>query len=228
MLFSVRVPVFLAAALLAGTALATDNNLPVTIAEPPPVAVESTPVDPIEPAETAAPAAPTNTGGAAAVSDNLAAEDTPPTDDPDDRPAPNTVILQGLNKVTGRISRLEAPLGTVMRFGKIELIARRCWRSPVDERPENAGLIEVWEMKPGESPQQIFLGWIFSSSPGLSGLEHPVYDITILSCEFFADPETHITDDAHDKPKADTEKKPEAKTTPDKEKDAKKPKAKTP
>lgn len=226
--FSVRVLICLAATLLAWKAMATDSNVPVTIAEPPPVAVESTPVTPVEPAEAVVPAAPVNADSATAASDNLPAENAPTADDPDERPAPNTVILQGLNKVTGRISRLEAPLGTVMRFGKIELIARRCWRSPVDERPENAGLIEVWEMKPGESPQQIFLGWIFSSSPGLSGLEHPVYDITILSCEFFADPETHITDDAHDKPKAETEKKPEAKTTPDKEKDAKKSKATAP
>jgi hypothetical protein len=215
--FPVRVLFFLASIPLAGAAMATDNSS-ITIAEPPPVAVEAapmgSPVSPVEP--TAGPP----------IVDNMQAEPASPMNEPDERPAPNTVILQGLNKVTGRISRLEAPLGTVMRFGKIELIARRCWRSPIDERPENAGLIEVWEMKPGESPQQIFLGWIFSSSPGLSGLEHPVYDITILSCESYADPEIHITDDVHEEPKP-AEKKPDA-AAPDKEKEPKKPKAKTP
>lgn len=95
---------------------------------------------------------------------------------------PNTIVLQGLNKVTGHISRLEAPVGTVMRFGNLEIIGRRCWKSPPDEQPENAGLLEIWELKPGESHQRIFLGWIFSSSPGLSGLEHPVYDLTMLEC----------------------------------------------
>lgn len=94
----------------------------------------------------------------------------------------NMIVLQGLNKVTGHISRLEAPVGTVMRFGNLEIIGRRCWKSPPDEQPENAGLLEIWELRPGESHQRIFLGWIFSSSPGLSGLEHPVYDVTMIEC----------------------------------------------
>jgi hypothetical protein len=219
----VRVPLFLAASLLAGVALATDNSS-ITITEPPPVAVEATPVAPIE---TLPPQALPDIPATDADTSNTQAETTTPIDEPDERPAPNTVTLQGLNKVTGRISRLEAPLGTVMRFGKIELIARRCWRSPIDERPENAGLIEVWEMKPGESPQQIFLGWIFSSSPGLSGLEHPVYDITMLSCDFYADPEVHITDDVHEK-SPPAERKPGAAAPADKEKNAKKPATKAP
>lgn len=80
-------------------------------------------------------------------------------------------------------------MGTVMNFGTLEIIARRCWKAPPEERPENAALLEIREIKAGEGPQRIFLGWMFSSSPGLSGLEHPVYDINILSCEFLSDPE---------------------------------------
>jgi hypothetical protein len=94
----------------------------------------------------------------------------------------SAIALQGLNKVTGHISKLEAPVGTVMRFGNLEIIAHRCWKSDPEDRPENAGLLEIRELKPGELPQPIFSGWMFSSSPGLSGLEHPVYDITVLNC----------------------------------------------
>jgi len=101
----------------------------------------------------------------------------------------NTIILQGLNKVTGHILKLEAPVGTSMRFGNLEIVARRCWKSSPEERPENAALLEISELKPGEAPQEIFLGWMFSSSPGLSGLEHPIYDITVLACEAREDPE---------------------------------------
>lgn len=72
------------------------------------------------------------------------------------RPEPNTIVLRGLNKVTGHISKLEAPVGTVMRFGNLEIIGRRCWQSPPDEQPENAGLLEIWELKPGESHERIF------------------------------------------------------------------------
>ena len=111
----------------------------------------------------------------------FAAEPVPPESEPVIEY--NKVVLQGLNKVTGRSSKLEGPLGTVMRFGTLEVIARRCWKAPPDERPENAALLEIRELKAEEAPQKIFLGWMFSSSPGLSGLEHPVYDVNVLSCE---------------------------------------------
>lgn len=118
-------------------------------------------------------------------------EPAPPAPTGKNKPAPqpeapkpfNAVKLQGLNKVTARISTLDAPLGTVMRFGNLEIIARRCWQSPPEDRPENAGLLEIRELQPGEGPEVIFTGWMYSSSPGLSALEHPVYDVTVLECE---------------------------------------------
>lgn len=111
-----------------------------------------------------------------------------------------TITLQGLNKVTGHISQLEAPVGTVMHFGTLEIVARRCWKSAPEERPENAALLEILELKPAEAPSRIFLGWMFSSSPGLSGLEHAVYDVTVLACE------AHSEFEAIEKP-VKTEKK---------------------
>jgi hypothetical protein len=174
-------PSLLLTVLTGHVAQATDNT-GLTVSQPPPIAEQARPVEqpvalpePPEPSEPVDPAA-------EAAADNIPAP-TAPADD-DVRPAPNTIILQGLNKVTGHISRLEAPIGTVMRFGNLEIIGRRCWQSPQDEQPENAGLMEIWELKPGESHERIFLGWIFSSSPGLSGLEHPVYDVTMIECAY--------------------------------------------
>lgn len=93
------------------------------------------------------------------------------------------VMLRVLNKVTARAQTVEAPIGSVVRSGTIEIVAHRCWKSAPDERPENAALIEVSEIKQGEAPTQIFLGWMFSSSPGISALEHPFYDVTVVKCE---------------------------------------------
>ena len=101
----------------------------------------------------------------------------------------NVVVLQGLNKVTGHISRFEGPVGASLRFGTLEIIARHCWKAPPEDQPENAALLDISELKPDEGAVGIFLGWMFSSSPGLSGLEHAVYDITVLSCEARSDPE---------------------------------------
>lgn len=95
----------------------------------------------------------------------------------------NVALLQGLNKVTARISELEAIVGTSVRFGNLEIIVKNCWRAPASERPENAALMEIWDRKPGETPKAVFNGWMFSSSPSLAGLEHPVYDIVVLNCQ---------------------------------------------
>lgn len=114
-----------------------------------------------------------------------AADASPPSPDADTAAGKdyNAVVLQGLNKVTGHISTLEGAIDATLHFGNLEIVAHRCWKAPPDERPENAALLDISELKPGEQPRRIFLGWMFSSSPGLSGLEHPVYDITVLACE---------------------------------------------
>lgn len=95
----------------------------------------------------------------------------------------NTALLQTLNKVTARTSDMEAPLGEAVRFGNLEIVAKSCWKSAPDERPENAAMLEIWELKPKEQPVRIYTGWMFSSSPALSAIEHPVYDISVLGCE---------------------------------------------
>lgn len=101
----------------------------------------------------------------------------------DDDNAIMVAVLQGLNKVTARISRIETPVGAAAYFGNLELVVEKCWKAPPTEQPENAGLLSIREQKPNEVKAEIFHGWMFSSSPSLSGLEHPVYDVTLLSCE---------------------------------------------
>jgi len=120
----------------------------------------------------------------------------------------NNIVLQGLNKVTGKVLKFDGSLGTVLRFGNLEIVARRCWKAPPEDHPENAGLLEISELKSGEAPQRIFLGWMFSSSPGLSGLEHPVYDLTVLDCTVKDESEKTDTTAPKEEP---TEKKKEQK-----------------
>src|SRR4051794_17605050 len=94
-----------------------------------------------------------------------------------------TAIIQGLDKVAARVSRFEAPVGRAVNFGKLLVLVRDCERSAPEDRPENAAFLEVYEERPGETRDRLFTGWMFSSSPALSGLEHPVYDVTLLECK---------------------------------------------
>ena len=94
----------------------------------------------------------------------------------------NTVVMQGLDKVTARISTFEAPLDTPVGFGALRITVRHCDRTPPEEPPESVAFLEVDEVKRGQEPSAIFTGWMFASSPALSAMEHPVYDVWVLEC----------------------------------------------
>lgn len=91
-------------------------------------------------------------------------------------------VLQGLDKVTARVARIEVPVGQMVRFGALEIAVRSCRKRPPEDPPETAAFLEVWEVKPGEAAVSLFKGWMFASSPALSALEHPVYDVWVLDC----------------------------------------------
>ena len=91
--------------------------------------------------------------------------------------------LQGLDKTTARISQFDAPVGQEVHFGKLSILVRSCQRAPPEATPENAAFLEIYESRPGEAKEKLFSGWMFSSSPALSALEHAVYDVNLLECK---------------------------------------------
>jgi hypothetical protein len=92
------------------------------------------------------------------------------------------VVLQGLDKVTARITTLNAPLNTPVRFGTLEITALRCTKTPPEDPPESSAFLVIREIKAGQSPVELFRGWMMASSPALSALEHPVYDVWVKDC----------------------------------------------
>ena len=98
-----------------------------------------------------------------------------------------TAELQLLDKITARISTKSVPVGGGTEFGTLELRVHYCAYRPPEEPPENVAFIMIFdngyaEKKPKEAQKALFSGWMFASSPAISGLEHPVYDVTLLSC----------------------------------------------
>ena len=92
--------------------------------------------------------------------------------------------LQALDKITARISTLSVPIGEPIRFGTLEIVIQRCAFRPPEEPPENVAFLEITDRgHDGSAPRrQVFSGWMFSSSPAVSAVEHPVYDVTLLDC----------------------------------------------
>ena len=92
------------------------------------------------------------------------------------------VVLRGLDKVTGRLSTMTVNVGEKTTFGALDIYARVCYAHPPEETPENAAFLEVVEKKE-EGQLKLFSGWMFSSSPALSAMDHAVYDVWVIKCQ---------------------------------------------
>ncbi|MDZ4761052.1 MAG: DUF2155 domain-containing protein [Alphaproteobacteria bacterium] len=105
------------------------------------------------------------------------------------------VKIRALDKITGNASDLSARIGDTIKFGRLSLTVRACFQAAPEDTPESVAFLEISTTAPagaqpasldgqdrgrGEGP--LFSGWMFASSPGLSALEHPVYDVWVISC----------------------------------------------
>jgi hypothetical protein len=90
--------------------------------------------------------------------------------------------LQALDKITARVRPIEARVGQTFTFGTLNIQVEACRKAPPEEPREATAFLRVWEAKPGEQSKWVFSGWMFASSPALSAMDHPVYDIWVKDC----------------------------------------------
>jgi hypothetical protein len=96
-------------------------------------------------------------------------------------------VVRGLDKITGHARDYTLPIGRSTRIGSLEVIARSCSKSAPEETPEVSIYVEVFDNPPareGEESErrEVFHGWLFASSPGLSAVDHPTWDIWAVDC----------------------------------------------
>ena len=92
-------------------------------------------------------------------------------------------ILRGLDQITGRAIDIEAPAGIPVRFGSLTITSRYCYTVPPEQPPETNAFLQIDDGKPGEKPVMMFSGWMFASTPALNALEHPIYDVWVITCK---------------------------------------------
>jgi len=94
-----------------------------------------------------------------------------------------TAVFAGLDKITGRIISFDVAIDETVRFGALEVTPRACYTRPPTDAPNTDGFVEVDELTLQGELRRIFTGWMFASSPGLSAVEHPIYDIWLTDCK---------------------------------------------
>ena len=99
----------------------------------------------------------------------------------------NIGVFQGLDKITARIKTFEITVGIPKKFGVLDINLKKCVYSKPLNEPESIAYVKVLDKSDKYSISKnkilIFEGWIFASSPALNAMEHPVYDVSLISCK---------------------------------------------
>jgi hypothetical protein len=91
--------------------------------------------------------------------------------------------FSGLDKVTGRIINFDEDIGETVQFGALRVKTDACYTRPATEAANTDAFVEVDEITLQGEVKRIFSGWMFAASPGLHGVEHPIYDIWLTDCK---------------------------------------------
>lgn len=111
--------------------------------------------------------------------------------------------LRALDKITGNSTDISARVGQSVDHGRLKVTVRACYQSSPQDAPEAAAFLEIYSTAPPKEQKTpnpiadstmhrgaqpigenglLFSGWMYASSPGLSALEHPTYDVWVISC----------------------------------------------
>jgi hypothetical protein len=88
-------------------------------------------------------------------------------------------FLRGLDKVSGEVTDLDLSVGETVRIGRLAVTLGDC-RYPVDDPAGDAFAYLTIEAE--GMAGAAFEGWMIASSPALSALDHPRYDVWVIRC----------------------------------------------
>ncbi|MEW6644129.1 MAG: DUF2155 domain-containing protein [Pseudomonadota bacterium] len=92
-------------------------------------------------------------------------------------------VFSGLDKITGRIINFDVDIGETVQFGALRVKPDACYTRPATEATNTDAFVQVEEITLQGEVKKIFSGWMFAASPGLHGVEHPIYDIWLTDCK---------------------------------------------
>lgn len=92
------------------------------------------------------------------------------------------VTLRGLDKLSGRVETIEGLVGDVVMYERLEINVKACYSRSAARAPEASVFMQIYDTK-YDPARRSFSGWMFASSPALSAMDHPRYDVWVLSCK---------------------------------------------
>ena len=86
-----------------------------------------------------------------------------------------------LNKTTNKVSTKDILVNSKISWETLNIEVLYCGSTPPTEIPEDYVLIDVYDTINNENIN-IYKGWMISSSPDVTPLENPIYDLWLVDC----------------------------------------------
>ena len=86
-----------------------------------------------------------------------------------------------LNKTTNKVSTKDILVSSKILWETLNIEVLYCGSTPPTEIPEDYVLIDVYDTINNENIN-IYKGWMISSSPDVTPLENPIYDLWLVDC----------------------------------------------
>jgi hypothetical protein len=90
-----------------------------------------------------------------------------------------TLHLRGLDNLNGTAQDITVRSGETVRYGHLEIFAETCRVPRENPKADAFAFLKIRDVRE-DAPR--FAGWMFASSPALSALDHPRYDVWVVSC----------------------------------------------
>ena len=91
-----------------------------------------------------------------------------------------TALLRGLDRINGTARDIVITVGETVIYERLEVTLLACRYPQGDINSDAFAQLIIKDIREDE-PR--FIGWMFASSPALSALDHPRYDVWVLSCQ---------------------------------------------
>ena len=93
----------------------------------------------------------------------------------------------GLDKITGQTTTFDVYLDETVQFGALQITPRACNTSADLAAQRTTTFVEVDEITLDREMRRLFTGWMFADDPGLSAVDHAVYDVWLIGCKADSD-----------------------------------------
>ena len=89
--------------------------------------------------------------------------------------------LKLLDKTSNKVTQKIINVNSIIDWESLNIQIYACYSTSPEEIPEDYVLLEVKDTL-STKKEYIYRGWMISSSPDVTPLEHPIYDLWLIDC----------------------------------------------